>query len=49
MPSTDLNEAKPVPCQVQEKQPDRSSITQRELAASARIEAELALILSRRS
>ena len=49
MPSTDPDEAtKPVSCQIQEKRPDRLSITQRELAASARIEVELALILSRR-
>jgi hypothetical protein len=49
MPSTDPDEAaKPALREVQGKQPDRLSITQRELAASARIEAELALILSRR-
>jgi hypothetical protein len=49
MPSTDPDEtAKPVSRDVQAKQPDRASITQRELAASARIEAELAIIHSRR-
>ncbi len=40
--------AKPESREVQVEQPDRLSITQRELAASARIEAELALLLSRR-
>jgi hypothetical protein len=55
LPSTDPDEAtKPVSREIQGneiqgKRPDRLSITQRELAASARIEAELALILSRRS
>ena len=49
MPSNDSNEAaKPVSREVQGKQPDRLSIMQREFVASARIEAELALILPRR-
>jgi hypothetical protein len=49
MPSTDPNEAaKPASREVLVKQPDRLSIMQCELAASARIEIELALILSRR-
>ena len=49
MPSTDPDEAtKPVSREAQGKWPDRLSIMQRELAASARIEAELVLILSRR-
>jgi len=49
MPSINPDQAtKPVSREVQEQEPDRSSIMQRELAASARIEVELARILSRR-